>query len=172
MKTAMILCLCAMPMGAQAHHHAGRWYDHPLGAPYSHALPGDTLDGHEQTLPNGSVCIWEYQRGDHRCIPLNESKYRQHYERGVRSGNATAERGIERGLPVGDRSGASGAGSGNAYGVPAPSGPCPDPTQTRLATGHCYGDGKRLDGRNSSRSSSRDGDHRGPSDGSARPGKR
>lgn len=172
MKTAIILSLCVLPLAAHAHHHAGKWYDHPLGAAYSHPLPGDTLDGHEQALPNGSVCIWEYRRGDHHCVPLDQSKYRQQYERGARAGNATAERGLERSHPAGYGSGASSSGSGNPYGVPVPSGPCPDPTQTRLATGQCYGDGKKLDVRDAPRNSSRDSDYRGPSDGSARPGKR
>ena len=33
----------------------------------------------------------------------------------------------------------------STYGQPVPSGPCPDATQVRLATGVCYGDGRKLD---------------------------
>ena len=40
----------------------------------------------------------------------------------------------------------SGAGTGAfSAATPVPGGPCPDPTQTRLATGQCYGDGRKVE---------------------------
>ena len=38
MKTVMILFVCVLPLAGHAHHHAGKMYDHPLGAAMLYAL--------------------------------------------------------------------------------------------------------------------------------------
>lgn len=69
---------------------------------------------------------------------------REYIERENERYRAIREAEDRRWMEENQRSQRSAAAS--TYGQPVPSGPCPDPTQVRLATGQCYGDGRKLDG--------------------------